>query len=146
MTETVDQATGDGPPQNPRDLPEPLTLEHASRQLCHLKQWLSKNADARVKKLRELEPVQNRYNAVYNAALLNSERTEAALRKAEAEMATRAAHMPDDELPLAERLSQLKLELKVLDTLGHDVRAVMNALQTVSKNLQADAFATGRQI
>lgn len=150
-TETFDPATGEILPArdpDPRSLPEPTTLDELNRQMHLLTSWLGQNTRERVRIRKELRPVQERYTAVYNAALLASNRSEATLRKAEAEMAVRSDYMPGDVEPVAERLSILQLQLKTAEMLGHDARAVMSGLQTIAKTLitqaQADMSMAGR--
>lgn len=130
---------------DPKTLPEPVTLSEANNQLQGLIAALRKNSTLRTEKRKELHPVKLDYIARHAAVLTSSDATEANLRKAQADLATFEYHRPGDELCLAERKAQLELELKILSEIGHDIRSAISALQTTSKNLQSEAYASGAE-
>jgi hypothetical protein len=141
--EGVDPETGEI--LDPKTLPEPVTLSEANSQLQRLIEALRSNSTSRTAKRRELHPVNLDYIARYAAARMASQASSSDDRRAEAEAAMFAYYRPDDELCLAERKAQIELELKILTEIGHDIRAAISALQTTSKNLQSEAYASGAE-
>lgn len=139
----VDPETGEI--LDPRTLPEPVTLSEANNQLQRLIEALRGNSSARIEKRRELHPVSLDYTARYAAARVASHASAADDRRAEAEAAMFDYHRPGDDMSLAERKATLELELKILTEIGHDIRSAISALQTTSKNLQSEAYASGAE-
>jgi hypothetical protein len=121
-----------------------LTIGEASQRLADLCDELERQQPELERLMGELQRVVLAYELRYAAVVKASSAGSEDRRKAEAVVAMSTSYLPDNPAEdLATRRAVLEMRLKAQREYGHNVRAEMSALQTVSANLRAEAGLAG---
>lgn len=122
----------------------PLTLAEVNLRLLGLSEELERQQPVLESLLGELQRVNLAYELHYAAAVIASDAKSEDRRKAEAVIALAGTYLDDDPTEdLATRQAVLEMRVKAQRELAHNIRAEMNAHQTLSANLRAEATLGG---
>lgn len=121
----------------------PLSLTEVNIRLVALADELEGVQKSIEPLLREHQQVSLRYELEYAAVVASSDHRSEDRRKAEATVAMTKVRMDDSPMDLATRKAVLEVQIKSLREAGHNVRAAIQACQTLSSNLRAEASLGG---
>lgn len=123
----------------------PLSLTETNQRLHDLTQELERqHQDELQGLLAEQQRVTLAYELRYAAAVTASEQRSEDRRKAEAIGVLAETHLDDDPTTdLAERRAVIDMRVKAQREYAHNLRAEINAMQTLSANLRAEANLAG---
>lgn len=121
----------------------PMSLPEVNLRLFALTEELEGVQKAIEPLLAEHQRVSLRYELEYAAVVASSEHRSEDRRKAQAVVAMTKTHMDDSPEDLATRKAVLEMRIKSLREAGHNVRAAINGMQTLSANLRAEANLGG---
>lgn len=121
----------------------PLSLPEVNLRLFALAEELEAVQKAIEPLLAEHQRVSLRYELEYAAVVASSEHRSEDRRKAQATVAMTKVRMEDSPVDLATRKAVLEMQIKALREAGHNVRAAINACQTLSSNLRTEAGLGG---
>lgn len=124
----------------------PLTLGEVNQRLHDLSRELERQHDQELQGLlAEQQRVSLAYSLRYAAAVQASEQGSEDRRKAEATAAMTKEFLDDDPTTdLAERKAVIDMRVKAQREYAHNLRAEINAMQTLSANLRAEAGLAGQ--
>lgn len=117
----------------------PLTLGEVNQRLLLLNDELERQHKDLEDLLTEQQQVTLAYEMRYAAAISTSEQKSEDRRKAEATAAMAHEFLDDDDTDLATRRGVLDMRVRAQREYAHNIRAEINAMQTLSANLRAEA-------
>jgi hypothetical protein len=122
----------------------PLTIGEVNQRLLDLSDELARQQPELESLLGELQRVTLAYELHYAAAIVASEAKSEDRRKAEATIELAGTYLDDDsERDVATRRAVLEMQVRAQREFCHNLRAELNAHQTLSANLRAEATLGG---
>lgn len=122
---------------------EVIDIASINAELVRLNRQLAEMEPSVRALLEELRRVSLRYDVEYSTAVLASPQRSEDRRRADATLHVSQVVLDDSPEPLASRKSRLEIQLRAMRDAGHDIRARMSALQTISNNLRTQARVEG---
>jgi hypothetical protein len=123
----------------------PLTLQETNQRLHDLSRELERQHEQELQGLlAEQQRVSLAYELRYAAAVTASDKGSEDRRKAEATAAMGETYLDDDPATdLATRKAVVDMRVRAQREYAHNLRAEINAMQTLSANLRAEAGLAG---
>lgn len=122
----------------------PLTLGEVNQRLLLLNDELERQHKDLEDLLTEQQQVTLAYEMRYAAVVSTSEQKSEDRRKAEATAAMAGEFLDDDDTDLATRRAVLDMRVRAQREYARNLRAEINAMQTLSANLRAEAGLAGQ--
>lgn len=124
--------------------PDPAaTPAEVNARIVQLADALEQSQPELERLLAEHQRVSLAYELRYAATVQTSEQRSEDRRKAEATARLYTEHLDDSTVDLATRRSELEMRIKAMREAGHNIRASLNAMQTVAANLRAEMSLGG---
>jgi hypothetical protein len=122
---------------------EASTPAEVNIRLIELADMLERAQPELERLLAELQRVSLAHDLRFAASVKTSTQGSEDRRKAEATARMYQEYLDDSPFDLATRKAELEMQVKAMREAGHNIRASMNAMQTVAANLRAEMSLGG---